>query len=173
MQRTVIFAILTAICLVGCAQPAPERPLPTSVGAAPLADAPSWQPPPHPLAPRVLPQDDTTPPAPSPEEPSPSSAAPVPASKTAPSPHRGPAPAPQQRFAPAPALAPRPQPAAPRPPARDKSGLPNLNIPPHEIRGRIEDAVPEMPAVPAPAPVVPAPAPPPLPLPPAPRMPSL
>lgn len=44
MQRTVIFAILVAFCLAGCARPAPERPLPTSVGAAPLADAPSWQP---------------------------------------------------------------------------------------------------------------------------------
>ena len=44
MQRTVIFAILAAFCLAGCARPAPERPLPTSVGAAPLADAPSWQP---------------------------------------------------------------------------------------------------------------------------------
>ena len=40
MQRTVIFAILVAFCLAGCARPAPERPLPTSVGAAPLADAP-------------------------------------------------------------------------------------------------------------------------------------
>ncbi len=51
-----------------------------------------------------------------------------------------------------------------------KSGLPNLNIPPHEVRGRIEDAVPDMPAVPA----MPAPAPPPAPpLPPAPRIPGL
>ena len=40
MQRTLIFAILAAFCLAGCAQPAPERPLPTSVGATPLADAP-------------------------------------------------------------------------------------------------------------------------------------
>ena len=38
MQRTVIFAILAAFCLAGCARPAPERPLPTSVGAAPLSD---------------------------------------------------------------------------------------------------------------------------------------
>ena len=43
--------------------------------------------------------------------------------------------------------------------------LPNLNIPPHEVRGRIEDAVPDVPAVPAPAP-------PELPLPPAPRIPG-
>ena len=41
MQRTVIFAILAAFCLAGCARPAPERPLPTSVGAAPLADVPA------------------------------------------------------------------------------------------------------------------------------------
>ena len=140
MQRTVIFAILAAFCLAACARPAPERPLPTSVGAAPLADAPSWQPPPHPLTPRDLPQEDTAPPSPPAAEPSPSTAAPA------------------------------PRPAAPRPPARDKSGLPNLNIPPHEVRGRIEDAVPDMPAVPA----VPAPAPPPAPpLPPAPRIPGL
>ena len=95
----------------------------------PLADAPSWQPPPHPLTPRDLPQEDTAPPSPPAADPSPSTAAPA------------------------------PRPAAPRPPARDKSGLPNLNIPPHEVRGRIEDAVPDMPAVPA----VPAPAPPPAP----------
>ena len=41
MQRTLIFSILAAFCLAGCAQPAPERPLPTSVGATPLADAPT------------------------------------------------------------------------------------------------------------------------------------
>lgn len=162
MQRTVIFAILAAFCLAGCARPAPERPLPTSVGAAPLADAPSWQPPPHPLTPRDLPLEDTAPPSPPAAEPSPSTAAPAPAPKPAP------APRPEPGLAPAPAPAPRP--AAPRPPARGKSGLPNLNIPPHEVRGRIEDAVPDMPAVPA----VPAPAPPPAPpLPPAPRIPGL
>ena len=168
MQRTVIFTILVAFCLAGCARPAPERPLPTSVGAAPLADAPSWQPPPHPLTPRDLPQEDTAPPSPPAAEPSPSTAAPAPAPKPAPAPRPEPglAPAPAPRPAPAPA----PRPAAPRPPARDKSGLPNLNIPPHEVRGRIEDAVPDMPAVPA----VPAPAPPPAPpLPPAPRIPGL
>ena len=158
MQRTVIFAILAAFCLSGCARPAPERPLPTSVGAAPLADVPSWQPPPHPLTPRDLPQEDTAPPSPPAAEPSPSTAAPAPAPKPAPAPR------------PEPGLAPAPRPAAPRPPARDKSGLPNLKIPPHEVRGRIEDAVPDMPAVPA----VPAPAPPPAPpLPPAPRIPGL
>ena len=156
MQRTVIFAILAAFCLAGCAQPEPDRPLPTSVGATPLADAPSWQPPPHPLTPRDLPQEDTAPPSPPAAEPSPSTAAPAPAPKPAP------APRPEPGLAPAPAPAPRP--AAPHPPARDKSGLPNLNIPPHEVRGRIEDAVPDMPAVPA----VPAP-----PLPPAPRIPGL
>ena len=41
MQRTLIVAILAAFCLAGCDQPEPERPLPTSVGATPLADAPS------------------------------------------------------------------------------------------------------------------------------------
>lgn len=54
MQRTVIFAILVAFCLAGCARPAPERPLPTSVGAAPLADAPllaAPSPPSHPSRP--------------------------------------------------------------------------------------------------------------------------
>lgn len=167
MQRTLIFAILAAFCLAGCAQAAPERPLPTSVGATPLADAPSWQPPPRPLAPRDLPREDASVPSPPTKRPSPSTAAPAPESGS----HPGPTAAPQQRPAPAPAPAPRPQPAAPapRPPARDKSGLPNLNIPPHEVRGRIEDAVPDVPAVPA----VPAPAPPELPLPPAPRIPGL
>lgn len=162
MQRTVIFAILATFCLAGCAQPAPERPLPTSVGAAPLADVPSWQPPPHPLTPRDLPQEDTAPPSPPAAEPSPSTATPAPATKPAPAPRPepGPAPAPAPRPAPVPA----PQPAAPRPPARDKSGLPNLNIPPHEVRGRIEDAAPDVPAMPAP---------PALPLPPAPRIPGL
>ena len=38
MQRTLIFAILAAFCLAGCAKP--ERPLPTSVGATPLGLAP-------------------------------------------------------------------------------------------------------------------------------------
>lgn len=42
MQRTLIFAILAAFCLAGCAEP--ERPLPTSVGATPLADAPPGSP---------------------------------------------------------------------------------------------------------------------------------
>ena len=37
MQRTLIFAILAAFCLAGCAQPEPERPLPTSVGATPVS----------------------------------------------------------------------------------------------------------------------------------------
>ncbi|WP_297845640.1 hypothetical protein [uncultured Corynebacterium sp.] len=168
MQRTLIFAILAAFCLAGCAQPRPERPLPTSVGATPLADAPSWQPPPRPLAPRDLPREDASVPSPPTKRPSPSTAALAPESGS----HPGPTAAPQQRPAPAPAPAPRPQPAAPapRPPARDKSGLPNLNIPPHEVRGRIEDAVPDVPAVPA----MPAPAPPPAPpLPPAPRIPGL
>lgn len=40
MQRTLIFAILAAFCLAGCAHPEPERPLPTSVGATPLGLAP-------------------------------------------------------------------------------------------------------------------------------------
>ena len=163
MQRTLIFAILAAFCLAGCAHP--ERPLPTSVGATPLADAPSWQPPPRPLTPRDLPSEDPSPPPPPAAEPSSTDATPAPA--PGPASHPGPTPAPQQRPAPAPAPAPRPQPAAPapRPPARDKSGLPNLNIPPHEVRGRIEDAVPDVPAVPAPAP-------PELPLPPALRIPG-
>ena len=52
MQRTLIFAILAAFCLAGCAQPEPDRPLPTSVGATPLADAPSAEPPPRPRSPR-------------------------------------------------------------------------------------------------------------------------
>ena len=46
---------------------------------APLADVPSWQPPPHPLTPRDLPQEDTAPPSPPAAEPSPSTAAPAPA----------------------------------------------------------------------------------------------